>query len=459
MNGNESGAAPTSTAISSITRLPYARGREAMSGAERPPASEPAASLCAQCGGRIAVGSRFCPGCGRPTAGPVRPGESSHRQAAAPGAAVPADTLRGRLPGLAVLAVFLAVGLGIWVSVLRPGAPTSSAPSRSVPPRGAGAMPPDHPPIVLPDEAKKLLDSLAATANAAPTDVSAWRNLAQAQTRAAEIEPSYGSRAVESYRHVLGLAPDDTDALRGLGNLHYDQRQYASATEHYERYLKLKPDDVNVRTDLATAYLYQRQVDRAIELYEKVIETNPTFIQAHFNLGLAYEAKGDRDKALASLAKARTLAADDAARAQIDRVVAQLTSAAARAAGPGALADDQGAGVAPAGASAPAGGAGSTPAGAGSTAGTFRDDVEAALRGQEILGPKITAIEWPEPTRARVLLTGFPMQAMPEGARGVFRGRLETVLGDAKARHGVSEESAIDLVDAATGTSMELVTR
>ena len=438
--------------------------------AERPPASEPGVNFCTQCGARLAAGARFCPGCGRPAAELARPGDSSRQRKATAGAAVPARTLRDQLPGLTVLALFLAVGLGIWVAVLRPGAPTSSAPGRSAPPAGAGNLPPDHPPIVLPDEAKKFLDSLTTKANAAPTDADAWRNLAQVQARAAEIDASYGPQAIESYRHVLSLAPDDEDALRGLGNLYYDQRQYAPATEHYERYLKLKPDDLNVRTDLATAYLYQRQVDRAIDLYGKVLGTNPDFIQAHFNLGLAYEAKGDRAKALASLAKARALATDDAARAQIDRVVAQMKNEAAGAAVLGAFVGDEKSGAAPSGAGAPAGGAatGGTAAGgaaAGAPAGTasrarpFRDEIEAALRGQQILGPRITAIEWPASTTARVLLAGFPIEAMPEGARSVFRGHLETILDDAKTKHDVSEESAIDLVDAATGTSMERVTR
>lgn len=452
--------------------------------AERQPASEPGANFCMQCGARLAAGARFCPSCGRPAAEPARPGESSRQRKATAGATLPARTLRDQLPGLAVLGLFLAVGLGIWIAVLRPGTPTSSAPSRSAPPAGAGNLPPDHPPIALPDEAKKFLDSLTTKANAAPTDADAWRNLAQVQVHAAEIDASYGPQAVESYRHVLSLAPDDEDALRGLGNLYYDQRLYAPAAEHYERYLKLKSDDLNVRTDLATSYLYQHQVDRAIELYGKVLETDPDFLQAHFNLGIAYEAKGDRAKALAALAKARALAPDDSARAQIDRVAAQMKDEAAGAAVLGAFVGDEKAGAAPSGAGAPAGGAatGSTvtggaaaggvatgsvaaggaagaSAGAASTARAFRDAIEAALRGQEILGPKITSIEWPAPTRARVLLAGFPIEGMPEGARSVFHGHLETILDDAKTKHGVSEEGAIDLVNAATGTSMEHVTR
>jgi len=452
--------------------------------AEQQPASEPGANFCTQCGARLAAGARFCPSCGRAVAEPARPGESSRQRKVAAGATVPARTLRDQLPGLAVLALFLAVGLGIWVAVLRPGAPTSSAPKRSAPPAEAGNLPPDHPPIVLPDEAKKFLDSLVTKANAAPIDAGAWRNLAQVQARAAGIDASYGPQAIESYRHVLSLAPDDEDALRGLGNLYYDERQYAPAAEYYERYLKLKPDDLNVFTDLATSYLYQHQVDRSIDLYGKVLETDPDFLQAHFNLGIAYEAKGDRAKALASLAKARALATDDAARAQIDRVVAQMKGEAEGGAVLGAFAGDEKAGAAPAGAGAPAGGAATggaatggpaaggvargsvaaggaagASAGATSTARAFRDEIEAALHGQEILGPKITAIEWPAPTRARVLLAGFPIEGMPVGARSVFRGHLETILDDAKAKHGVSEESAIDLVNAATGTSMERVTR
>jgi tetratricopeptide (TPR) repeat protein len=447
--------------------------------AGRPPASEPGTNFCAQCGARLPASARFCPGCGQPLAEPARHGESPRQRRAA--AAAPARTLRDQLPGLTVLTLFLAVGLTIWVTVLRPGAPTSSAPSRSAPPAGAGNMPPDHPPIALPDEAKKFLSSLATKANAAPTDVGAWRNLAQVQARAAEVDASYLPQAIESYRHVVSLAPDDGDALRGLANLYYDQQQYASAAEQYERYLKLKPDDPNVRTDLATTYLYQRQVDRAIELYGKVLEANPDFLQAHFNLGLAYEAKGEHAKALDTLAKARALAPDESTRTQIDRVTAQMKGEAAGAAPPGAgaaaLMGGEEERAAPPGAAAPAGagaaattagaaaaggaatgGAAGAPADAASATRAFRDEVEATLRGHQILGPKITGIEWPEPTRARVLLANFPIQMMPEGPRSLFRGRLETILDDAKTKHGVSEESAIDLVDATTGESMERVT-
>lgn len=398
-------------------------------------ATAPPPRFCTACGGRLPAGARFCPACGRTLDAPPSPAQA------------PARTLRDQLPGLGVLTLFLAVGLALWVTVLEPGAPTSSAPRRPGPPAEGAGVPPDHPPLALPDEARAFIEQLTAKAEAAPTDAGAWKNLAQVQARAAEIDPSYGPRALASYRHLVGLAPDDLEAIRGLGNAYYDQRQYAEAAEQYGRYLTIAPDDPNVRTDLGTAYLYQRQIDRALETYAQVIEARPDFLQAHFNLGLAYEAKGEREKALASLTTARTLAKDDATRSRIDRVVAQITGEPAGADGPARK-------------SGTAGAQGREAEGAtGTAAADFRGELEAGLRGHEVLGPKITAIEWPDDARARVRVANFPVQSMPEPARDLFRTRLETLLGEAKSRHGVTDSRTIELVDAGTGASLATVTR
>lgn len=55
-------------------------------------------------------------------------------------------------------------------------------------------------------------------------------------------------------------------------------------------------------------------------------------------------------------------------------------------------------------------------------------------------------------------MNDFPMDAMPEFARNLFRARLETILDDAKTAHKVSDETSIELVDAASAKSMERVT-
>jgi tetratricopeptide (TPR) repeat protein len=405
------------------------------------------ARFCSACGERLAATARFCAGCGQ----------------AVGAAPIAATSLRDQLPGLVVLVFFLVAGLAVWVGVLQPGASTSKAPGRGGPPAagargasaGAGAeMPADHPPVGLPDEAKKFVAELAEKAKAAPQDVAAWKSLAQVQARAAEMEPSYGAQALESWNRVLALAPEDSEAIRGIGNVYYDQQKFDAAAEQYERYLKTHRDDASVRTDLATAYLYQRQVDKAVATYLEAIKARPDFLQAHFNLGLAYEAKGDREKALASLDKARSLATDEETRTRIDRVKTQLAATPVGAAA---------AGIAGAGNAPEAGGGGAPPPGPATatapapTGADFPSQVEAQLRAHQILGPRIQSIEWPEPGRARVLVANFPMQGMPESARNLFKTRLETIVRDAKAKFAVNAARTIEIVDAADGSTMETV--
>ena len=409
-----------------------------MTGAAAP---DSGARFCSGCGERLGAGARFCASCGRAVAAPP---------------AAPTRGLREQLPGLAVLGAFLVAGLVVWVQVLQPGPATSRAPSRggggpaANAAAGGGDMPPDHPQVALPDEAKRFVTQLAEKAAAAPSDVAAWKSLAQVQARAAEMDPSYGAQALESWKHVQSLAPDDVDAVRGIGNVYYDQQKFDAAAEQYEQYLKLHGDDPSVRTDLATAYLYQRQVDRAVATYQEVIAARPEFLQAHFNLGLAYEAKGEREKALASLDKARELATDDDTRTRIDRVKTQLTATPVGAAA---------AGMANAGAQPGADAPPAAPAGAPAASGKdFPSQVEAQLRAHVILGPKIQSIEWPDPTKARVLVAEFPMQSMPEFARNLFHTRLVTIITDAKKKFAVTEPRTIEIVDAASGTTMESVT-
>ncbi|MEB2283485.1 MAG: hypothetical protein B6D46_06925 [Polyangiaceae bacterium UTPRO1] len=409
-----------------------------------------AARFCTACGERLQPAARFCASCGQ-AAG------------AAPAAAA---SLREQLPGLAVLVFFLAAGLLVWIGVLQPGPATSSAPGRgrsAAAGAGGAEMPSDHPPVGLPEEAKKFVAELAEKADAAPQDVAAWKSLAQVQARAAEMEPSYGDQALASWQHVLAIAPDDGDAIRGLGNLYYDQRKFDLAAKQYQRYLVKNPGDASVRTDLATAYLYQRQIDKAIAGYQQAIASQPTFLQAHFNLGLAYEANGERDKALASLDRARELATDDDTRERIDRVKTQLAATPPGAAAANIANAGNAPGAPPAdappsegGAAAPPVGADEAPAAAGKD---FPSQVEAQLRAHQILGPKIREIEWPDPARARVLVADFPMAGMPEFARNMFRARLESILADAKQKFGVTDARTIEIVDAASGSTMETVTK
>jgi len=337
------------------------------------------------------------------------------------------------VPGLVVFSLYLLIGTGLWVFVLRSqpvSAPAASS-GEGQASTGGSALPQEHPQVSLPEEAKKLLTQLAEKANAAPQDIKTWKTLAEAQARAARLDSSYRSAAFSSYRHVLELAPNDLEALRGVGNIYYDFEEYAKAIDYYKKYLALSPEDANVRTDLGTMYLYTNDTDRAIAEYQTVITQKPEFFQAYFNMGIAYQERGESDKAQQTLARAKALTTDKNIQARIDQVIAQFG-----------------------GTTSPTPATASTATAARSP---FQQTVERLFRSHEIMGPRVSRIEWPAPAEAHVFFQNFPMSAMPQEVRERFLGKLRTQVTDAKNANSISATTKIELIDADTNQVMETI--
>jgi len=387
-----------------------------------------------QCGAKVAAGGKFCSACGTPVGGatPASGSASGWRLTAA---------------GAAVLGGIIIGGLAIWAVILSPTPPIPRPGERAQGPAGAPAaappaMPPDHPQITeIPDEAKTFIADLETKAKERPTDVEAWRRLALVTSRAAQIDPSYEDRALAAFGHALEIAPKDPDVLRGAANLRYDRKDYKEAVDLFQRYLALRPDDNGARTDLGTMYFQSGDSDRAIAIYKEVIAKDPSFLQAHYNLAITYHRQGDEAAALASLEAARKLAKEDSVRAQIDQAIAQVKGGGGTVAAAGAPTAE-------------------APAAAASTAATpFQRQVEEALRGHPIMGPKIVRIEWPGPATGRVMLQNFPMVAMPPEVRDKFTTRLTDTLRTAAEANGVSGPARLELADVSTGALMATVDR
>ena len=383
--------------------------------------------FCPHCGVKTVPPANFCAACGE-----VLPG--SGKTSAKKSPAAPTLSRGPLVPGLTVLTLYLVIGTGLWVFVLR----SQPFPSHSTPisegqaSMGGSALPQDHPQVSLPEEAKKLLAGLVEKANAAPQDLQAWKTLAEAQSRAARLDSSYRSAALSSYRHVLELAPNDLDGLRGTGNVYYDFEEYAKAIEYYQKYLALNPEDPNIRTDLGTMYLYTNEADRAIAEYQAVLAKKPEFFQAYFNLGIAYQEKGDTAKARAALMQAKALTSDKTIQGRIDNVIVAFD-----------------------GNSSPSPSV--TPA-ADSARSPFQQAVEKLFRGHEIMGPRISRIEWPTQTEARVLFQNFPMTAMPPEVRGRFLDKLRSQVLEAKNSNNIGGTVKVELIDADTNNVMETLT-
>jgi tetratricopeptide (TPR) repeat protein len=125
------------------------------------------------------------------------------------------------------------------------------------------------------------------------------------------------------YRNLLdGLLaleddPNDTDALKLVGNSYYDLYNQTgnigfaqSAIDRYERYLELSANDSDVRTDMAYLHFTLGSTDLAIQEVTAVLTTDPNHLEANFNLGIFYwrSSRNDYEGGANQLMKAIDLA-------------------------------------------------------------------------------------------------------------------------------------------------------
>ena len=411
--------------------------------------------FCPQCGAPVVTGARFCVECGENLAA-VNPAATAIPTAApppsAPSAATPPATHdAGALgPFVAVFGGILAIGVVVTILIMRqmPARERVLA-SAPPPPAQSGAtgdsrgFPPGHPTVQIPKEALEFIKKVEQKAEANPRDLAAWNEFGDVTLRAAAFDPSYYPKASEAYGHILKLDPENLNALRGMGNIDFDQRKFDQAIAAYEHYLAKKPDDPDVRTDLATMYLSTGNADQAVVQYKKVLVQHPQFFEAAFNLGVAYGQMNKSADARAALDNALKLAPDASARDRVNQMIASLSSS------PASVPDS---GMA----SAPPPIASSNPVPAAT--GTFQGGMEQMLRDLPIAGPKVQSVQWPSAEKARVLMDNFPMDQMPPFAANKFLTDLKAGIDQVKSAHKVSGTVEVDICDAASGRVMQSVT-
>ncbi len=461
--------------------------------------------FCPQCGAPLMAGAKFCVDCGCALATPASgAGEAGGFRG---GANIGRNKITTAF--VFVFAAITVVGLGAaaWIMMrtpdvvreqlavappvaIAPSAAPASNPANAAPPAAApdqnaaaegsqnGGLPPGHPTVELPTEARTFIDKIEKEALAKPRDAGAWDKLGTVSMRAAMFDQTYYAKAEDAYGHVLKLEPDNLEALRGIGDIDYDKQHYDEAVAAYEHYLKKKPDDPEVRTDLGTMYLYTGNADQAVVQYKKAIAAKPGFFQAYYNMGIAYAQENKPDDADATLKQAMALAPDDNARDRVKELIAKLSGAptptasiqAASAATPAGLAAAKSSGAAakspaaaagsPAASAALAAQASGSPA-ASPTAGAqdFHGAIEQMVRGLPIAGPKVGSVEWPDKLKARVLMDNFPMDEMPPFAKTKFLTDLKAGIDSAKKDNNISSPVELNIVDGASGRVMETITQ
>jgi cytochrome c-type biogenesis protein CcmH/NrfG len=116
----------------------------------------------------------------------------------------------------------------------------------------------------------------------------------------ARVDPSI----IRQLEVALRRDPKDFNALRQLGNVRYDERNFPEAAALYARALEVRPDDIDLRSDRGGALLQADRVDEAIGELKIVLSKNSTHPQALYIYSMALlEGKNDREGALAALKK------------------------------------------------------------------------------------------------------------------------------------------------------------
>ena len=99
-------------------------------------------------------------------------------------------------------------------------------------------------------------------------------------------------RALDYFRHVVELDPENLPALVWLGEMFLDQGQPVEAERVYDRALALQPASSAVLAGIGRAALAREDAARAATYLERALAVDPGATSLHYSLGMAYRELG-----------------------------------------------------------------------------------------------------------------------------------------------------------------------
>ena len=99
-------------------------------------------------------------------------------------------------------------------------------------------------------------------------------------------------RALERFRHVVDLDPENLPALVWLGEMYLDQGQPVQAEGVYDRALALQPASPAVLAGIGRSALAREDAARAVTYLERALAVDPGATSLHYSLGMAYRELG-----------------------------------------------------------------------------------------------------------------------------------------------------------------------
>lgn len=103
--------------------------------------------------------------------------------------------------------------------------------------------------------------------------------------------------AVECYRRMLEIKPDNSSVLLNLGDLYFDHGQPHRALSYYRRVLEDRPGDVSINREIGHCYLALRRYGEAIACFSRLEAQGVMQLDVRLDLAEAHLAVGERAEA------------------------------------------------------------------------------------------------------------------------------------------------------------------
>ena len=116
--------------------------------------------------------------------------------------------------------------------------------------------------------------------------------------------------AEKLYQKIIASNQENYQALRHLGILYHDHREYLKATHYLEKAINVQPSLPDAYNNLGSVYFVNDEIEPAKNLFEKSFQLNNSYLPAVNNLSRVYFKMNDRVKCLDSSLHALRLAPD-----------------------------------------------------------------------------------------------------------------------------------------------------
>ncbi len=142
------------------------------------------------------------------------------------------------------------------------------------------------------DEAIQQLQQFVRDEPVAPEVLSAWETMGRAFA-----DQGRWPEAIEQFRRVLALTPDNRDVHGRLADALFASGTFDEAASHYRAYLMVHPDDRGALSNFGIALVATGRIDEAIGVFKRRIDTAPDDASAHRNLATVLFDRQDVDGA------------------------------------------------------------------------------------------------------------------------------------------------------------------